>query len=198
MPPDDDAKESEMSPRCTLAFGAVAVATGWATAGLAPPKSHVLGAAAPAAQGSTAAQGADSRESGRGRKPFHVNVFQAARDNDAYRRVLFTGDRTQLALMTIPVGGDIGFETHPHVEQLVFIASGEGEAALGGDVSKVGPGDVVVVTPGTRHDVVNTGHDPLRIYTVYAPPNHIDGRVHETKADAEADRADEEFGREVR
>jgi mannose-6-phosphate isomerase-like protein (cupin superfamily) len=112
--------------------------------------------------------------------------------------VVFTGARTQLALMTIPTGSDIGVETHPNVEQLIFIASGQGKAVLNGAESAVRPGDVVVATPGTRHDIVNTGTEPLRIYTVYAPPNHIEGRVHQTKADAEADTADEAFGRSVR
>jgi mannose-6-phosphate isomerase-like protein (cupin superfamily) len=132
------------------------------------------------------------------RAPFHANVLQAARSNDAYRRVVFTGVKTQLVLMTIPVGGDIGFETHANVEQLIFIADGQAKAILDGAESPLTPGDVVVVTPGTRHDVVNTGSEPLRIYTVYAPPNHIDGRVQATKADAEADKADEAFGQAVR
>jgi mannose-6-phosphate isomerase-like protein (cupin superfamily) len=99
--------------------------------------------------------------------------------------------------MTIPVGGDIGVEAHPNVEQLIFIASGQGKAVLNGVESPVSGGDVVGVTPGTRHDFVNTGTEPLRIYTVYAPPNHVDGVVHQTKADADADTADEAFGRSV-
>jgi mannose-6-phosphate isomerase-like protein (cupin superfamily) len=132
------------------------------------------------------------------RAPFQANVLQAARSNDAYRRVVFTGVKTQLVLMTIPAGGDIGFETHSNVEQLIFIADGQAKAILDGAESALTPGDVVVVTPGTRHDIVNTGSEPLRIYTVYAPPNHIDGRVQPTKADAEADKADEAFGQAVR
>lgn len=131
-------------------------------------------------------------------RPFHANVVQAARGNDAYRRVLFTGARSQLALMTIPPGSDIGPEMHTNVEQLIFIASGRGKAILDGVESPVIEGDVVVATPGTRHDIVNTGAEPLRIYTVYAPPNHIDGTVHRTKADADGDKADEAFGSAVR
>ncbi len=130
--------------------------------------------------------------------PFQTNILRAARDNDAYRRVVFTGAKSQLALMTIPAGSDIGMETHANVEQLIFIASGQGKAILNGAESVVRPGDVVVATPGTRHDIVNTGTEPLRIYTIYTPPNHIDGRVHQTKADAEADTADDAFGRSVR
>jgi mannose-6-phosphate isomerase-like protein (cupin superfamily) len=123
---------------------------------------------------------------------------RAARSNDAYRRVLFTGARSQTVVMSIPAGQDIGIEVHPNVEQLIFIAGGQGKAILNGAESALSPGDLLVVTPGTRHDVVNTGTEPLRIYTVYAPPNHIDGRVHQTKADAQADSADEAFGRSVR
>jgi|GEM_PF-225463 len=130
--------------------------------------------------------------------PFQANILQAARNNDAYRRVLFTGARTQLVVMAIPPGGDIGMEMHPHVEQLIFIESGQGKAVMNGAQSPLARGDVLVVTPGTRHDVINTGAEPLRIYTVYAPPNHIDGRVQQTKADAEADKADEAFGASVR
>ncbi len=131
-------------------------------------------------------------------KPIVTDVVAAARSNDAYRHVLFTGTKTQLVLMTIPPGGDIGVEAHPNVEQLIFIVEGRGKAVLESTESPLAPGDVVVVPPGTKHDVVNSGSEPLRIYTVYAPPNHIDGRVQQTKADAEADTADKAFGDAVR
>jgi mannose-6-phosphate isomerase-like protein (cupin superfamily) len=131
-------------------------------------------------------------------RPFQVNVLDQSRKNDAYRRVLFTGARSQLALMTIPPGGDIGLESHAKVEQLIFVASGQGTAVVNGVESPLGAGDVLVATPGARHNVVNTGAEPLRIYTVYAPPNHIDGRVHPAKKDAESDAADDAFGAAVR
>lgn len=131
-------------------------------------------------------------------RPFQTNVLADAEKNEAYRRVLFTGPRSQLALMTIPPGGDIGFESHAHVEQLIFIASGRGKAIVNGIETPLGPGDVLVATPNTRHNVVNAGSAPLRIYTVYAPPNHIDGRVHRSKTDAENDEADGAFGAAVR
>jgi mannose-6-phosphate isomerase-like protein (cupin superfamily) len=130
-----------------------------------------------------------------GRPPFQTNILHAASDNDAYRRVVFTGATSQLVVMSIPKGSNIGIETHANVEQLIFIASGRGKAVVNGTESPLVPGDVVVATPGTRHDVVNTGTEPLRIYTVYAPANHIDGRIQQTKADADADKADEAFGR---
>ena len=110
------------------------------------------------------------------RRPgYQANVLALARTNDANRRILYTSPRTQLALMTIPPGGDVGVEAHPHVEQLVFIADGRGKAVLDGAESQIGPGDVVVVTPGTRNDFVNSGAEPLRMYTVYAPLEYFDG-----------------------
>jgi mannose-6-phosphate isomerase-like protein (cupin superfamily) len=154
--------------------------------GLAEKQAEAPGAATPA------------RPSEEHRSPFEANVLQATRDNEAFRRVLFTGAKTQLVLMTIIPGEHIGLEAHPNVEQLVFIASGHGTAVLDGVASRVVPGDVIVVTPGTHHDVVNTAAEPLRIYTVYAPPNHLDRRVQPTRADAESDKADEAFGRAVR
>jgi mannose-6-phosphate isomerase-like protein (cupin superfamily) len=132
------------------------------------------------------------------RAPFRINVRQSAYDNEDYRRVIFTGARSQMALMTIQAGGDVGLETHPNVEQLIFVASGSGKAIFDGVASALKPGDVVVAPPGVQHNVVNTGAEPLRLYTVYSPPNHIDGRVHPTKEDAARDSADEEFGRSAR
>jgi len=125
------------------------------------------------------------------------NIIGQTKENAYFRQVLFTGGKTQLVVMDIPPGGEIGMETHPNVEQILFFLSGRGEAVLNGQTRPVAGGDVVVVTPGTEHNFVNTGGEPLKIYTVYAPPNHIDGRVHKTKAEADADEEDEEFGHRV-
>jgi len=129
---------------------------------------------------------------------YQTNIVQKTEANANFREVLFTGARSQLVVMHIPPGGEIGMETHEHVEQALFFLSGTGKAILNGVESRVQAGDAVVVTPGTRHNVVNDGREPLRIYTIYAPPNHIDGRVHATKSIADADVADEEFGQAVR
>lgn len=129
--------------------------------------------------------------------PYHANVAQLARDNDNYRRVLFTGDKSQLVVMSIPPGEDIGQETHARVEQTIVCVSGNGTLSVNGVESGFGPGDVAVITPGTRHDVRNVGSAPLKLYTIYVPPNHIDRRVQATKADAKADREDEKFGQGV-
>ena len=128
------------------------------------------------------------------RMSFQTNIVQATADNRDYRRVLFTGTSSQQVVMSIPPGGEIGQETHKYTEQTLFFQSGIGEAILDGMATPVGPGDVVVVTPGTQHNFRNTGTVPLQIFTTYAPPNHIDGRVHATKADADADVADEAVG----
>ncbi len=125
---------------------------------------------------------------------FRINIVKATADNQDFRRVLFTGKKSQLVAMSIPPGGEVGEETHEHVEQTLYFQSGAGEGMLNGETFPVSAGDVVVVTPGTRHNFKNTGKEPLKIATVYAPPNHIDGRVHHTKADADADVADETFG----
>jgi mannose-6-phosphate isomerase-like protein (cupin superfamily) len=125
---------------------------------------------------------------------YRTNFVSETEKNSNCRKVLHTGPLSQLVVMDIPPGGEIGEETHDHVEQTLFCLSGSGESQLDGDVAPFGSGDVVVVTPGTRHNFVNTGTEPLKIYTVYAPPNHIDGRIHATKAAADADHEDEEFG----
>ena len=157
----------------------------------APPGTH-----APEARGGGEIARAD-RASQRPR-PFDTNIVAAARANTDFRHVLFTGDHAQVVLMSIPPGQDIGPETHARVEQIFVVVSGTGTAMMNGAPTPVSAGSMLVVTPGTPHNLSNNGTDPLRLYTIYVPPNHIDGRVHATKADAVADHADEAFGRTVR
>ncbi len=125
--------------------------------------------------------------------PFQTNIVKATAENEDFRHVLFTGAQSQLVVMSIPPGGEVGQETHKKVEQILYFQSGTGEAILDGKTTHVGPGDVVIVTPGTQHNFRNTGTVPLKITTTYAPPNHIDGRIQHTKADADADVEDEAF-----
>lgn len=132
-----------------------------------------------------------------GSRAYHADVNALARASSAYRRVLFTGQRTQIVIMSIPPGGDIGEEQHQRVEQILVNVEGEGTAIINGVASPFRAGDVMVLVPGVRHNLVNTGKAPLKLYTIYAPPNHIQGRVHATKADAQADVEDEAFGRSV-
>ncbi|MDD5252004.1 MAG: cupin domain-containing protein [Patescibacteria group bacterium] len=128
---------------------------------------------------------------------FQTNIIKKTEENANFRQVLFTGAKSQLVVMSVPPGGEIGTETHPNVEQTLFFLSGTGEAVLNGQVTPIGSGDVVVVTPGTEHNFRNTGSEDLKVYTIYAPSNHIDGRIHATKVEADADDADEAFGHAV-
>ena len=125
---------------------------------------------------------------------FRTNISKDTQDNENFRRVLFTGPKSQLVVMSIPPGGEVGAEVHKYTEQTLFFLSGTGEGLLNDETFPIGAGDVVVVTAGTKHNFRNTGTDDLKIYTVYAPPNHIDGRVHHTKAEADSDTADEAIG----
>jgi mannose-6-phosphate isomerase-like protein (cupin superfamily) len=125
---------------------------------------------------------------------YHSNIVSDTQENENFRKVLFTGSKSQLVVMSIPPGGEVGKETHEYTEQTLFFLSGIGEGEFDGKKFPVGPGDVVVVVPGTEHNFWNTGTESMKIYTVYSPPNHIDGRVHATKAIADADTADEAIG----
>ena len=127
-----------------------------------------------------------------------THIFEQTEENENFRKVLFTGERSQLVVMSIPQNGEIGEETHPHVEQTLFFLKGSAKSILNGEEQDITEGDVVVVTPGTKHNFINTGTEVLKVFTVYAPPNHIDGKIHPTKADADADAEDEAFGEAVR
>jgi mannose-6-phosphate isomerase-like protein (cupin superfamily) len=125
---------------------------------------------------------------------YHTNIIKDTKENEYFRRVLFTGQNSQLVIMSIPPGGEVGKETHKYTEQTLFFLSGKGEGEFNGKKFPIIAGDVVVVVPGTEHNFRNTGTEDLKIYTTYAPPNHIDGRVHKTKADADVDTEDEAVG----
>ncbi len=115
-----------------------------------------------------------------------VEILEAARKNDAFRREVMTGDHEQVVVMTIPPGGDIGDEVHDATDQVLVFVEGRGEAHLDGEASAIGPNDMVFVRAGTRHNFINTGDSPLRLITIYAPPEHAPGTVHHTKAEADA------------
>jgi mannose-6-phosphate isomerase-like protein (cupin superfamily) len=115
-----------------------------------------------------------------------VDIMAAARMNDAFRREVITGEREQVVVMTIPPGGEIGEEVHPYTDQVLLIVDGEGEARLNLETSRLRANDLVFVRAGTRHNFVNTGPHQLRLITMYAPPQHPPGTVHQTKEDADA------------
>jgi mannose-6-phosphate isomerase-like protein (cupin superfamily) len=120
-----------------------------------------------------------------GRGVYAEDVVALARGNEDFRRVLFTTERSQLVLMSIKPGEEIGEETHDGVDQVLAFVEGEGEAVLAGESRQVRAGSVVVVPAGTRHNFITRGEAPLKLYTVYTPPEHPDGTVHRTKEEAD-------------
>jgi mannose-6-phosphate isomerase-like protein (cupin superfamily) len=115
----------------------------------------------------------------------HYTIATEAEKSADFRRVLWTGEKTQLVIMTIPPDGEIGEEVHEDIDQILTFVSGTGEAKVAGSTKKVAQGDLVVVPAGTKHNFVNTGPNPLVLYTVYGPPEHADGAVHKTKEEAD-------------
>jgi mannose-6-phosphate isomerase-like protein (cupin superfamily) len=117
---------------------------------------------------------------------FNVEIVARAKANTYFREVLATGPHSQIVVMSIPPGGDIGDEVHKDVDQVLVFVQGEGEATLDGAKSPISVDRLVHVPAGTRHNFVNTGKGDLRLYTIYAPPQHAPGTIHKTKADADA------------
>jgi mannose-6-phosphate isomerase-like protein (cupin superfamily) len=107
-------------------------------------------------------------------------------DNDTFRTVVFTGEILQLTVMSIEPGSEIGEETHEGHDQFIRIESGSARVVLGDETHEAGEDWAIVVPSGVRHNVINTGSEPLRLYSLYAPPEHAPGTVHRTKADADA------------
>lgn len=121
---------------------------------------------------------------------FNVDIVEAAKANGFFRQVLSTGTHAQVVVMSIPPQAEIGEEVHEHVDQVLAFVAGEGVAILEGDESPVGPDRLVHVPAGMRHNFVNRGSVDLRLFTVYAPPQHAPGTIHRTKAEADLDDAD--------
>ncbi|MGY1839505.1 MULTISPECIES: cupin domain-containing protein [unclassified Modestobacter] len=115
----------------------------------------------------------------------HFTIATVAEQSADFRRVLWTGEHTQLVIMTIPPGGEIGEEVHD-VDQILTFVSGTAKAKVGGQEKKVAQGDLVVVPAGKKHNFINDGVNPLVLYTVYGPPEHADKAVHKTKEEADA------------
>lgn len=113
------------------------------------------------------------------------NLNQQALDNDFFRHVLATGEHTQIVVMSIPPGEDIGEEVHHDNDQILQLVDGAGTVVLEGRSSDFRPGDLVLVPAGTLHNFITAGDRAMKIITAYSPPHHPDGTIHETKADAE-------------
>jgi mannose-6-phosphate isomerase-like protein (cupin superfamily) len=120
----------------------------------------------------------------------HFEIATVAEQSADFRRVLWTGEHTQLVIMTIPPDGEIGEEVHDENDQILSFVSGVGKAVVSGRSKPVKAGDVVIVPAGTKHNFLNDGPNPLVLYTVYGPPDHADKVVHTTKE--EADQAEAE------
>jgi mannose-6-phosphate isomerase-like protein (cupin superfamily) len=118
-------------------------------------------------------------------KAYAEDVTRLARDNGDFRRVLFTTERSQLVLMSLKPGEEIGEEVHEGIDQVLAFVEGEGEAVIEGERAPVRAGSVVVVPGGTRHNFVAGAGSTLKLYTVYTPPEHPDGTVHHTKEEAD-------------
>lgn len=118
-------------------------------------------------------------------KAYTEDILRLARENENFRQVLFTTERSQLVLMSLKPNEEIGEEVHEGTDQVLAFAGGEGEAVIEGNRSPVGAGTVVVVPGGTRHNFVNTGTTSLKLVTVYTPPEHPDGTTHRTKKEAD-------------
>ncbi len=123
-------------------------------------------------------------------KGFVQNIEATASGNTNFRQVLYTAQHCQLVVMSLQPGEDIGMEVHK-LDQFFRVEEGRGEAILDDRHSAIRAGFAVLVPAGTQHNIVNTGTTPLKLYTLYAPPNHRDGVVHATRADALKD--DERF-----
>jgi mannose-6-phosphate isomerase-like protein (cupin superfamily) len=122
---------------------------------------------------------------------FVVDLEKRTGSNRDFRRVLYTGPNLQLVLMTLMPGEEIGAEVHETTDQFFRVEEGTGKVSIDGRETPIQGGSGVVVPAGARHNVVNTGQQPLKLYTLYSPPHHADGTVHPTPRDAE--RAEEHF-----
>jgi len=127
-----------------------------------------------------------------GKAPFVVDIDEATQQNNTFRTALWTGEHLQVTLMSINVGEDIGLEVHPNTDQFLRVEAGEGIVQMGDTQNnlsfqaKVSDDFAIMVPAGKWHNVTNTGNTPLKLYSIYAPPEHPFGTVHRTKAEAMA------------
>ncbi len=119
-------------------------------------------------------------------KGFIDDIEALTEGNTDFRRVLYTGKMLQLVLMSLMPGEEIGEEVHDDRDQFFRVEEGSGEISIDGKVTAIEDDIAMIVPAGARHNVRNTGNEPLRLYTIYAPPEHVDGTVQKTKAEADA------------
>lgn len=119
---------------------------------------------------------------------FVGNIEKLTSENEYFRKVIYTGQHTQLVLMSLKPGEEIGMEIHEIVDQFLRFESGEGHAIIDGDGYEIGDGDALIIPAGSQHNIINiSDKKPLKLYTLYSPPHHKDGIVHQTKEAAESD-----------
>ena len=129
-------------------------------------------------------------------KGFNTNIENDTVENDNFRKVLYTGKNTQLVLMSLKPGEEIGLETHPENDQFFRFEAGEGEVVIDGNKYPVTDGSAIIIPAGAEHNVTNVSEaEELKMYTLYSPPHHKDGILRKTKEEAEAN--DEEFDGET-
>jgi len=118
---------------------------------------------------------------------YHTDIEKKTEENEYFREVLFTGPHSQLVVMALKPGEDIGMETHPDTDQFFRVEEGKGKAVLDGQEYELEDGSAIVIPAGTEHNVINTSSTKsLKMYTIYTPPEHPDGTIHKTKAEAVA------------
>jgi mannose-6-phosphate isomerase-like protein (cupin superfamily) len=113
-------------------------------------------------------------------KPLQFDLKEAVKDNESYRKVIFTGAHSQLVLMALPPGSEIGLETHP-VDQFFYVVDGKGVATIEGRDQEIEKGDAVCVPADQPHNIANSGDEPLKLFTVYSPPQHPSGLEQKVK-----------------
>ncbi|MDD5650086.1 MAG: cupin domain-containing protein [Candidatus Nanoarchaeia archaeon] len=129
------------------------------------------------------------------KKGFVINIEEETIRNKNFRKVIYTAENLQLVLMTLKPKEDIGKETHKDVDQFFRLDAGSGEVVISGETHQIKDGFSILIPAGTEHNIINTGKEDLKLYTLYAPPQHKDKIIHKTKADALNDKTDEFDGK---
>jgi mannose-6-phosphate isomerase-like protein (cupin superfamily) len=126
-----------------------------------------------------------------GSNPFIADLRNIAKQNHTFRSVLWTGKHLQLTVMSLKPGEDIGLESHPNLDQFIYIESGKGIVKMGNEKNRLcfqrmlSDGYAITIPAGKWHNLLNTGNTPMKLFSIYAPPQHPKGTIHQTKKDAE-------------
>lgn len=126
-------------------------------------------------------------------KGYIDNIEKVTIENENFRRVLYTGKYSQLVIMSLLPGEEIGAEVHDTVDQFIRVDAGNGKVVIDGKETEIGDGFAVIIPAGSEHNVINTGEEKMKLYTIYSPAEHKDGTIHVTKDDAIADHDNDHF-----